>query len=1085
MEQVTLSDQVWFDALTLSERATALRKRTVPHRDTDGAARVAGRRLRRWRAQPPLANDFYFSQLLTSYGLTEKEFLDVLEEPAEALQDGINGSFGWTERLTRAFSHEPSFGATAVTQLFGKPAAASFLGAVEPLILSALERFENAVQTLAEENPGAPFDRRTVKQIFVEHLPVELLAMVTPTMVLELHVARLGELLEGNTAEERFQSFLKRLRQPDIALGLLREYPVLARQLIVRIDTCVDFSLELLRSLITDWNAIRATFSFKEHPGPLTELSGGAGDSHRGGRSVRILTFGSGFKLVYKPRPVSVEKHFQELLAWLNDRGMRPRFRTFNILDCGGHGWTEFIAAGECTSPEQVRCFYQRQGAYLALLYALEATDFHFENIIAAGEDPILVDLESLFHPSIGQADPEHAEQLAANKIARSVLKTGLLPQPSWIFGDSEGVDLSGLASAPGQLSPTPAPRWLAAGTDEMRLTRERVEMPAGKNRPTLNGAEVNVANYTGAVLDGFTSCYRLILQHRVDLLAEGGALTRFAADEVRVILRPTYTYGLLLRESFHPDVLRNALDRDRLFDRLWTAVQQGAHLAKLIPSERQDLENGDIPIFTTKPNSRDLWNSARDDIGTFFAESGLTLVARRIRKMSEQDCCEQSWFIRASLATLAAGDADAPVPALRATGKATAELPRLLAAACGVGDRLGAIGLEIGREASWIGRVPIGEHNWMIAPLGIDLYDGLPGVALFLAYLGLISSRERYTALAKSAVAALRYQLQRARSARALVGAFDGWGGVIYALAHLGILWQEPELLAEAESLVELLPKMIESDEQLDVISGSAGCAASLAVLYRCAPSHRTLDTAILCGERLIARAQHMECGVAWSPGAKRTRPLSGFSHGAAGIAWALLELATLTGQDRFRTVALAGIEYERSLFCADAGNWPDLRDDTVFDRIASAGNRRFATSWCHGAPGIGLARLHCLRHIDDHNIRAEIDAALKTTTTEGFGGNHCLCHGDLGNIELLLEAGVTLDDAQCRTRVERFAGMILGSIERHGWKCGNPTEVERPGLMTGLAGIGYELLRLSAPPRVPSVLALASPALGVSGGM
>jgi hypothetical protein len=35
----------------------------------------------------------------------------------------------------------------------------------------------------------------------------------------------------------------------------------------------------------------------------------------------------------------------------------------------------------------------------------------------------------------------------------------------------------------------------------------------------------------------------------------------------------------------------------------------------------------------------------------------------------------------------------------------------------------------------------------------------------------------------------------------------------------------------------------------------------------------------------------------------------------------------------------------------------------------------------------------------------------------------------------------------------------------------------VETPGLMTGLAGIGYGLLRLAVPTRVPSVLVLEGP--------
>ena len=50
----------------------------------------------------------------------------------------------------------------------------------------------------------------------------------------------------------------------------------------------------------------------------------------------------------------------------------------------------------------------------------------------------------------------------------------------------------------------------------------------------------------------------------------------------------------------------------------------------------------------------------------------------------------------------------------------------------------------------------------------------------------------------------------------------------------------------------------------------------------------------------------------------------------------------------------------------------------------------------------------------------------------------------------------------------------MILESINQHGWLCGVPLGVETPGLMTGLAGIGYELMRLAAPEIVPSVLVL-----------
>jgi lantibiotic modifying enzyme len=59
-------------------------------------------------------------------------------------------------------------------------------------------------------------------------------------------------LLEGITSEERFQSFLERLRRRDVALALLEEYPVLARQIVLCIGNWVKFGLDFLQHLTTD-----------------------------------------------------------------------------------------------------------------------------------------------------------------------------------------------------------------------------------------------------------------------------------------------------------------------------------------------------------------------------------------------------------------------------------------------------------------------------------------------------------------------------------------------------------------------------------------------------------------------------------------------------------------------------------------------------------------------------------------------------------------------------------------------------------------------------------------------------------------
>jgi lantibiotic modifying enzyme len=264
----------------------------------------------------------------------------------------------------------------------------------------------------------------------------------------------------------------------------------------------------------------------------------------------------------------------------------------------------------------------------------------------------------------------------------------------------------------------------------------------------------------------------------------------------------------------------------------------------------------------------------------------------------------------------------------------------------------------------------------------------------------------------------------------------------------------------------------LIEQDEYLDLILGSAGCIGGLLSLYRCRPSRTVLTAALQCGERLLARATPTERGIGWLTPCSGTRPLAGFSHGAAGFAWALFELAALTGQERFREAACAAIEEERGLFVPEAGNWVDLRP---------GGEGSGAYAWCHGAPGVGLGRLLCLPHLDDARVRQEIDAALESTLARSFGANHSLCHGDLGNLETLLQASLRLGEPRWSEEVQRLSARIVRGIERGGCACGVPLGVEVPGFMVGIAGIGYQLLRLAEPSRVPSVLGLAPPAAPV----
>ena len=601
----------------------------------------------------------------------------------------------------------------------------------------------------------------------------------------------------------------------------------------------------------------------------LVELVGGAGDAHRGGRSVVIARFESGFRVVYKPKSLAIDTHFQELLAWLNSCGCRPQLRTLTVLERGEYGWVEYVEYRSCSSVDEVERFYQRLGAYLALLYAINASDFHLENLIAAGEHPMLIDLETLFNPNFDRFDETEADMMATQAMLQSVLVVSMLPQRLWSVDDYAGIDISGLGGEAGQLSPDRVPQLADAGTDVMRYVRQRIELVGEANRPSLDGVEASALDHVEEVVTGFTAMYRLLIEHRGEMLAGNGPLVRFDQDEIRVLLRPTRTYDQLLFESFHPDMLRDSLERDLLLDRLWMVVPGRSYMAKVIAAEQADLLQGDIPVFTTRPISLNLRSTSGETISGVLIETGMALARRRLGQLDDKDMRRQVWYIRCSLATLAANTFDIDRPARPKYQLVAAETPvsrdRLIAGARGIADRLAATAIHGQEDVTWIGLDPVAGESWDIAPLGMDLYGGIPGIALFLAYAGVVVGDEGYIALARRAMNAMVRHGELLRTELPEIGAFEGWGGVLYTMTHLGVLWDDPTVLSQAEEIAAVLAGFVDQDDTFGVVSGAAGAIGSLLTFHHCVPSDKALKAAITCGDHLIASAQPMKRGVGW----------------------------------------------------------------------------------------------------------------------------------------------------------------------------------------------------------------------------
>jgi lantibiotic modifying enzyme len=194
-------------------------------------------------------------------------------------------------------------------------------------------------------------------------------------------------------------------------------------------------------------------------------------------------------------------------------------------------------------------------------------------------------------------------------------------------------------------------------------------------------------------------------------------------------------------------------------------------------------------------------------------------------------------------------------------------------------------------------------------------------------------------------------------------------------------------------------------------------------------------------------------EGGAAWS--GRAVKPATGFAHGAAGIAYALLRLHRRCPDERLAEAALRAIAYEHANFSAVEGNWLDVR------ALTDPTRPRYGNAWCHGAPGIGLARAGAAGISAGINETRDLRIALEWVERNPPASDD-LCCGKLGAVELMLRGAQALDLPDLKELACRRAAAMVGPVNRLAY----------PGLFIGLAGAGYTLLRMCEPSRLPSVL-------------
>lgn len=402
----------------------------------------------------------------------------------------------------------------------------------------------------------------------------------------------------------------------------------------------------------------------------------------------------------------------------------------------------------------------------------------------------------------------------------------------------------------------------------------------------------------------------------------------------------------------------------------------------------------------------------------------------------------------------------------------------RYLEAADHIGARLCRDAIWAGERCNWLGdAMEFAEGRWQVIhrSFGPDLYGGTSGIALFLARLYSFTGDKIFRKAAEGAAACTLSQMPLLDPALSF-GFYSGATGIAYALGELAKLLDRDDMEQHSAALLKKLPREKPAVQTWDIISGSAGMIPVLLKLHGASGGDFLLDLALQHGEMLLEGAHRNGDGWSWTtmPGPK---DLTGFSHGTAGIGWALLELHAASREPRFLEAGLSALRYERRWYDTAQENWPDFRSDP------QPGVQQIcAVAWCHGAPGIGLSRIRAHQLLQEKECLTEATVAVRTTSRSlnaalhngGQGSNCSLCHGNMGNAELLLLAGDLLEDSDSLKLVSQLADQSIQQYQagHNPWPCGVLNGGENPSLMLGLAGIGYFFLRLHDRKKVPSVM-------------
>ncbi|MCY8090033.1 type 2 lanthipeptide synthetase LanM family protein [Bacillus sonorensis] len=923
-----------------------------------------------------------------------------------------------------------------------KSKATDFTYAVRAFLFWAKDQFEKKLDSDNLMSSSAI-------EMLLEDLNTELLNIAGKTLVRDLHLFKNKGSLMGENSSERFCSYLNiRFKYINDMVGFFREYPTLAKLLTIRTMFFVNNLNEFLSRYLDELSLIKEVFGHHNNKNEITSIKMSAGDSHDNGRTVILFELDNKLRLVYKPKDLQVVKTYYQFLQWINKKNRSFNFYIPKQIIKDKYAFEEYIQYKDCSNIDEIKSFYKRFGHLIGITHFLCGNDFHYENVIAFGGFPIIIDLETLFQhvPSLKMGDDAYTSLKFEH--VNSVNYTGLVPFTAYDerANNKKGVELSAL-SGDEQIAPFKVLKVANENSDEMVFKYQDLIINGANNIPKINGEKADFKKFIPYIFDGFKEISNFFMENKKELITDGGMLEGFKGKKVRNVLKSTQRYVDMLSFSYHPNCTKDYIEREKLFENLWAYPHSNK---EVILYEIEDMCKGDVPVFYNIVNSKDIITSNGTIIKDYYDKTAYDRVIERIRSLNEEEIEKQLSYMKVSFGMYTNKSYRLNLNLTDLKERVNVkdiiiDKDFLLNEALNIADQLTKemYVSEDDETVSWSDVNLDQKGTWSIGPINADLYDGLSGLLLFYSSLYKVTADPKLRDVYLKIENSIYHQVVNKNE----LSSFAGRGALLYPLTILMLNTGYSSYQKKINGIVKYLEQNIENCVQHDWIGGYAGILKNLVNIYKITKDLNVKHFAEELGERIDLN----------------TVNLGGFAHGFAGVASSLFALSDISEKKTFFDKAVKSLEKDQSYFDSSKSGWKDKRFN----------NEQISHKWCHGSTGIGINRINSLKYLENNNtLKKEIDICYDNLTRH-TKNDDCLCHGNFGDIEFLLSYFLLTKDRNIYNSLIYKLRNVLENKYKYGDYLVRSIPCFRSvGLFTGISGIGYEFLRLYNPEEIPSLL-------------